>query len=91
MADLVRCRITRLSSRSGINAGASWSPDGKTIALTLAPKGDPDIYAISRAIDEINKSNRPTSDDAMMWNFPAARDVLQHLAKCYKPLDWSAV
>lgn len=38
-----------LSDRIGMNSGAAWSPDGKTIAATLSFTGVPEIYLIDPA------------------------------------------
>ena len=46
VADLSQGKIRRLSNRMGINIGGAWSPDGRQMALTLAPDGNPDIYTI---------------------------------------------
>lgn len=35
-----------ISTREGLNIGASWAPDGKRIALTMTIKGDPDVFTI---------------------------------------------
>ena len=40
----------------------------------------PDIYSVSRAVDDVNGAYE---NDAMYWNFPAATDVLRHLAVTY--------
>ena len=37
----------RVSARAGINGAPAWSPDGKTLALTLSRKdGDVDVYTL---------------------------------------------
>lgn len=51
------------------------------MASTILSVNRPDVYAVRRAIDSINESNQCNEDDAMMWNFPAARDVLTHLVR----------
>lgn len=58
------------------------------LASSILSTDNPDVYAISRLIDEMEQKNYPRENDAMMWNFPAANDVLKHLAKCYKPIEW---
>ena len=40
-------RPKKLSGHNGMNTGASWSPDGSKIALTLSKDGNPEIYIIS--------------------------------------------
>ena len=44
--NLLSNRVEKVSSRKGLNTGASWSPDGKHIALTLSLGNNPDIYTI---------------------------------------------
>ena len=39
-------KTRRLSGRKGMNTGASWSSDGRKLALTLSPRGNQDIYTI---------------------------------------------
>lgn len=39
-------RSTRISHRTGLNAGAAFSPGGREIALTLSKDGNPEIYLI---------------------------------------------
>ena len=46
MMDLTMGRSKLISGRKGLNIGASWSPNGTKIALTLSTKGNPDIYLI---------------------------------------------
>lgn len=38
--------IRLLSNRKGINSGAAYSPDGKTIALTMSFLGNPEIFTL---------------------------------------------
>jgi TolB protein len=40
-------RARRVSKQPGLNTGASWSPDGRVIALTLSHEGNSEIYRIS--------------------------------------------
>lgn len=39
-------RRTMLSSRDGMNSGASWKPDGSRIAMTLSFTGRPELYLL---------------------------------------------
>ncbi len=56
-------RPKKLSGQRGMNTGASWSPDGSKIALTLSKDGNPEIYVISAADGSIVK--RITNDKAI--------------------------
>src|SRR4029078_68285 len=51
-----------LSSRPGLNMGASWSPDGTKIACTLSQDGNSEIYLLSstRAIRNRRTKRRGT-------------------------------
>lgn len=46
LKDLVTGKISTLSSRKGLNLAAAWDPSGKTLALTMSPDGQQDIYRI---------------------------------------------
>ncbi len=41
-------RSSRLSRYPGLNTGASWSPDGEKLALTLSRDGNSEIYLLDR-------------------------------------------
>jgi len=47
MRELYTGVVKRVSSRPGLNTGASWAPDGQRVALTLRMKGSPDIFMIN--------------------------------------------
>src|SRR5204863_10166711 len=40
-------RARRVSKQPGLNTGASWSPDGRVLALTMSYEGNSEIYRIS--------------------------------------------
>jgi TolB protein len=57
-------RARHVSSRSGMNSGASWYNDGATIALTLSFEGDPEIYKIRASNgDVVSRLTRSTGSD----------------------------
>jgi TolB protein len=39
-------RARRISTYPGMNSGATWYPDGVTLALTLSHEGNPEIYKV---------------------------------------------
>jgi len=45
--DIKSAKRSILSNRNGLNSGASFSPDGKTVYLTISKGGSPDIYKIN--------------------------------------------
>ncbi len=46
MRDLHTGAVKTISGRPGLNIGATWSPDGTRVALTLTEKGNSDIFLI---------------------------------------------
>ena len=40
-------RARRVSRQTGLNTGANWSPDGRSIALTMSYEGNAELYRIS--------------------------------------------
>lgn len=51
--------VRMLSNRQGMNSGAAYSPDGKSMAVTLSYRGNPEIFLLNsttRAIDQLTKS-----------------------------------
>ena len=49
------------------------------VASRILEVKNPCVYAVDRMLDQVNG---PYEDDAMMWNLPAANDVLDHLISC---------
>jgi TolB protein len=47
-------RRDRVSAHKGLNGAPAWSPDGKSLALTLSKDGNPEIYVI----DLVSKKQR---------------------------------
>ena len=56
-------RPKKLSGQKGMNTGASWSPDGSKIALTLSKDGNPEIYVINSSDGGVIR--RITNDKAI--------------------------
>lgn len=56
-------RPTKISGQRGMNTGASWSPDGRQIALTLSKDGNAEIYVINASDGSIVR--RLTNDKAI--------------------------
>jgi TolB protein len=53
--DLLTGKRTILSNRNGLNSGGSFSPDGKSVYLTVSKSGSPDIYKINLNGDQLNQ------------------------------------
>jgi TolB protein len=52
--DVASGRRKKVSSFKGLNGAPAWSPDGKSLAVTLSKDGNPEIYVI----DLISKKHR---------------------------------
>lgn len=66
---------------ASIHRRIAMSPFNMTNFASAVIKVDnPDVYAVSKAVDKVSGQ---VEDDAMFWNFPAATDVLRHLAAHY--------
>src|SRR2546422_7940601 len=46
-ADLYTSQRRRVASYPGLNTGAEFSPDGRSIALTLSKDGNPELYTMN--------------------------------------------
>lgn len=46
LKELFSGKVRRISDRKGLNAGGSWAPDGKSLALTLSHGDNLDIFNI---------------------------------------------
>jgi TolB protein len=59
-------RARRTSKQPGMNTGATWSPDGGSIVLTLSYQGNSELYRISPSDGSIKSrlTNNPTIDSS---------------------------
>lgn len=66
----------KVSARPDLNSGASFSPDGRTIALTLAFDGNPDVFLIDRESGDILRrlTEHPAIDTSPTWS-PDGREL----------------
>jgi TolB protein len=60
----------QVSARAGINGAPAWSPDGKTLALTLSRKdGDVDVYTLQLATQLLTRMTfDPGIDTEPVWS-----------------------
>ncbi|MEJ7603305.1 MAG: hypothetical protein WKG01_35790 [Kofleriaceae bacterium] len=63
-------RPKKLSGQPGMNTGASWSPDGSKIALTLSKDGNPEIYVINASDGSVVRriTNDKSIDTSPAWS-----------------------
>lgn len=59
-------RAKRISDRQGMNTGASWFPDGRSLAITMTFEGNAEIYRINAQDGKILKrlTNNPAIDSS---------------------------
>jgi TolB protein len=67
---------TVLSAKEGMNSGASWSPNGKKIAMTLSITGRPELYLVG---SDGNGSPEPLSR-SIQWRRVAGEGFQPSLA-----------
>ncbi|HSH13629.1 MAG TPA: Tol-Pal system beta propeller repeat protein TolB [Desulfurivibrionaceae bacterium] len=49
LTELAQDKVTRpISQRAGLNMAPAWHPDGQTMAVTLSPKGNADLFLMDR-------------------------------------------
>ncbi|OUR96371.1 hypothetical protein A9Q84_08435 [Halobacteriovorax marinus] len=81
LLDITTGEITLLSNRKGLNSGAVFMPDGKSIALTLSHVGNAEIFIMnlkSKKLERLTKSYSPDVDpsinkDGSMMTFLSGR------------------
>ncbi len=75
---LNEARARRVTSFPGLVAGASWSWDGKKIALTLSKDGNSEIYVMTRDGNSLGGLRRvtrhPAIDCSPSWS-PSGREI----------------
>jgi TolB protein len=69
-------RPQRVSTQQGMNTGASFSPDGSKIVLTLSKDGNPELYIISASNGSVVKrlTNNRYIDTSPAWS-PDGREI----------------
>ncbi len=68
--DLKTLRRHGVSSHPGVNAGASVSPDGKTLALTLSRDGNPELYTMALGSGRLTRitKTRHAAEASPSWS-----------------------
>lgn len=61
--DLASKKVQTISSKPGINSGAIWSADGKSVYLTLTYGGNADIYEMNLASQRLRKVTSNYAED----------------------------
>ncbi|MEO6698823.1 MAG: Tol-Pal system protein TolB, partial [Paraperlucidibaca sp.] len=57
-----------LTDFAGLNGAPAWSPDGKSMALTLSRDGNPEIYLMDLTTNALKRlTNNPAIDTEPRW------------------------
>jgi TolB protein len=77
-----------LSAWPGINSAAAWSPDGKTVALTLSKDGNPEIYTLRVGTSDFRRlTNNRGIDSDPTWS-PTGREIAFSSDRMGNPQIW---
>jgi TolB protein len=77
-----------LSAWPGINSAAAWSPDGKTVALTLSKDGNPEIYTLRPGSSDFRRlTNNRGIDTDPTWS-PTGREIAFSSDRNGSPQVW---
>ena len=77
LIDMAHNKRRRVSSFSGLNTGADFSPDGRSIALTLSKDGNPELYVLelgSRRLTRLTMS-KYAAEASPSWS-PDGREIV---------------
>lgn len=55
--------VSLLSNKKGLNSGATYSPDGREIALTMSFKGNPEIYTMNPITKQARRTTKAIGFD----------------------------
>jgi TolB protein len=77
-----------MSAWPGINTAPAWSPDGRTLALTLSKGGSPDIYTLRVGTSEFRQlTNNRGIDTDPSWS-PTGREIVFTSDRSGTPQIW---
>ena len=64
-----------LAAFAGINSSPAWSPDGRTLALTLSKDGNPEIYVLTLATGVFRRLTRHAGIDTDPSWSPSGQEI----------------
>jgi TolB protein len=77
-----------LSAWPGINSAAAWSPDGRSVAITLSKDGNPEIYALQVGTLTFRRlTNNRAIDTDPTWS-PTGREIAFSSDRMGAPQIW---
>ncbi len=69
-------RRDKVAAHKGLNGAPAWSPDGKSLALTLSKDGNPEIYVIDLASKKSRRLTRHWAIDTEATWTPDGKTIL---------------
>lgn len=87
--DLKRNTIRPLSRKKGINSGASYSPDGKYVALTMSYLGNPEIFLLDLATRKTQRLTHSYGFDVDPSWHPSGKQLAFVSSRTGKPMVFS--
>lgn len=78
-----------LSNRKGINSGAAYSPDGKTLALTMSFLGNPEIFTLDPTTDTVTRLTKSLGFDVDPAWSPDGRSMAFVSSRAGQPMVFS--
>lgn len=73
--DFATSTVRLLSNRKGLNSGASYSPDGKKVALTMSFLGNPEVFVLDRASGQAMRMTQSLGFDVDPVFSPDGQDL----------------
>src|SRR5262249_25085852 len=67
--------VQLLAGYAGINSSPAWSPDGRTVAMTLSKDGNPEIYLLNVATGAFRRLTTNVAIDTEPTWSPTGRDL----------------
>lgn len=74
--EIVSGRREKLSAHKGLNGAPAWSPDGKSLAVTLSKDGNPEIYVIDLASKKLKRLTRHWAIDTEPTWMPDGKSII---------------
>lgn len=74
--DVVSGRRDKVSAHKGLNGAPAWSPDGKSLAVSLSKDGNPEIYVIDLVSKKLTRLTRHWAIDTEPTWMPDGKSII---------------
>ena len=75
----------KVASYEGINSAPAWSPDGRSLAMTLSKEGNPDVYILSLRTKALRRLTRHWAIDTEPAWMPDSQSLVFTSNRSGKP------